>query len=86
MFSDDDVRANRDWFAGKLHAVKQFTDLQHKVKDQVGDFLIVDVRGRDAFAVGHLPGALCLPVAEIAQAAPSLPRDRELVTFCWSHL
>ena len=85
-FSADDIRANRDFFAEKLRAYRQKVELVHKVVDQQAvDWLLVDVRSRDAFAKAHVPGALCLPAEELAELAPLLPRDRALVTFCWSH-
>jgi hypothetical protein len=85
-FTDDDIRANRDFFAQKLRAYRQKVELVHKVVDgQAVDWLLVDVRGRDSFAKAHVPGALCLPGEELATLAPLLPRDRALVTFCWSH-
>ncbi len=87
-FTSADIEANRDYFAAKLRAVRQFHDLVHKVKrdtPSIPDFLLVDVRARDAFAKAHVPGALCAPFEELGQLAAQLPKDRELVTFCWSH-
>jgi rhodanese-related sulfurtransferase len=85
-FSDDDIRANRDWFAAKLRAIRQKIELVHKVKDgQPADWLLIDVRARDAFAKAHVPGALCVPFEQLAELATRLPRHRQLVTFCWSH-
>ena len=87
-FSPDDIEANRRYFAAKLGANRQFHDLLHKVQHDstsVPDFLLVDVRGRDAFAKAHVPGALCAPLPELQLLSAQLPRDRELVTFCWSH-
>ena len=87
-FSAEDIEANRRYFAAKLHANRQLHDLVHKVKRDApspGDFLLVDVRGRDAFARAHVPGALCVPATELGALAARLPRERELVTFCWSH-
>jgi rhodanese-related sulfurtransferase len=26
-----------------------------------------------------------VPVAELAELAPKLPKDKELVTYCWNH-
>jgi rhodanese-related sulfurtransferase len=87
-FSPEDIAANREYFAAKLRADRQFHDLLHKVKrdtPSTPDFLLVDVRARDAFARAHVPGALCAPLEELAELSAGLPRDRELVTFCWSH-
>jgi rhodanese-related sulfurtransferase len=87
-FSTDDIEANARFFANKLRAYRQFQDLVHKVKHDtpsIPDFLLLDVRSRDAFAKAHVLGALSAPLPELRQLIAQLPRDRELVTFCWSH-
>ena len=86
-FSQDDVQANREFFAAKLRAEKQKVDVLAKVKKEpgAGDFLLLDVRTRDAFAQGHIAGALSVPLADIPKLAPKLPKDNELVTYCWNH-
>jgi rhodanese-related sulfurtransferase len=85
--SADDVKSNRDYFAEKLRAEKQKSDVEHWVKGepQGGDFLLLDVRARDAFAKAHIQGAVNVPLPELADLADQLPRDKELVTYCWSH-
>lgn len=83
-FGEDDIRANRDYFAAKLRAEKQKADIIRKVKDGTGDFLLLDARQRDAFRKGHIEGAWCVPLEELAELMPKLPKDKELVTYCWS--
>jgi len=85
-FSSDDVKANREYFANKLRAYKQKTDVQHWVKGEPagGEFVLLDVRPRDAFAKAHIKGALNAPLAELGDLAAQLPREKELVTYCWS--
>ncbi len=84
-FTAEDVRANREYFAAKLRAEKQKTDVVKKVKDGLGgDFLLLDVRARAAFRKAHIHGAWCVPLEELGELLPKLPRDRELVTYCWS--
>ncbi len=83
-FRLEDVQANREYFATKLKAEKQKNDIIHKVTDGLGDFLLLDVRPRAAFRKAHIQGAWCVPYEELAALAPQLPRDRELVTYCWS--
>jgi rhodanese-related sulfurtransferase len=87
-FTRREIEANRDYFAAKLRANRQLDDLRHKVKRDLAtlpDFLLLDLRGRDPFALAHVPGALCVPMNELDQLSAQLPHDRELVTFCWSH-
>ena len=82
-FSSEDIQANRRYFEDKLRATKQFNDLIHKVQDGKGDFVLLDTRPRKAFAQGHIRGAWCAPLAELPTLAGDLPKDRELVAYCW---
>ncbi|MBI4161583.1 MAG: hypothetical protein HY509_03960 [Acidobacteria bacterium] len=84
-FTREQVRANRDYFAAKLGAERQKADVVRKVRDKKGDFLLLDTRGRQAFEQGHIEGAWCVPLDELDALAGSLPRDRELVMYCWNH-
>lgn len=84
-FTADQIRANRDYFAHKLHAEKQRNDVLHAVEGGTFDFILLDTRGKEPFAGGHIPGALCAPIGELDQLMPLLPKDREIVTYCWSH-
>jgi hypothetical protein len=84
-FNIDDVRANRDYFAKKLQAEKQRNDVLKAVEGGAFDFVLLDTRGRDAFASGHIPGAWCVPESELDKVVPLLPTDKEIVTYCWGH-
>ena len=84
--TEQDIRANRDYFAAKLRAERQQSDVAKWAEGKPGapDFLLLDVRGRDAFAKAHVRGALCVPLDELDALAGKLGKDRELVTYCWS--
>jgi rhodanese-related sulfurtransferase len=84
-FALEEIRANRDYFAHKLHAEKQRNDVLKAVEGGKFDFVLLDTRGRGPFASGHIPGAWCAPEDEIENVAKSLPTDREIVTYCWGH-
>ncbi|MDW8480026.1 MAG: rhodanese-like domain-containing protein [Xanthomonadales bacterium] len=43
---------------------------------------VVDVRLREEYEAGHLPGAINVPLAEIREAAERLPRDRVYALYC----
>jgi rhodanese-related sulfurtransferase/DNA-binding MarR family transcriptional regulator len=47
-----------------------------------GDVTLIDVRPGDEFAAGHIPGALSLPVAELADRLRQLPKRKEIVAYC----
>ncbi len=80
-----EVQANRDYFAHKLKAEKQRNDVLHAVESNNMDFVLLDTRGQQPFAAGHIPGAWCVEMAELDQAMSELPKDKEIVTYCWSH-
>jgi rhodanese-related sulfurtransferase len=47
-----------------------------------GDTVVVDVRPGPEYAAGHLPGALHIPLEELADRLAELPRDTEVVAYC----
>ena len=47
------------------------------------DFWVLDVRSREAYAAGHVAGAVSLPYAEIDAAALDALPGRLLVVYCW---
>ncbi len=47
-------------------------------------FILINVMPENAFALGHIPRSINLPVAEIESRAPQLfpHRDREITVYC----
>jgi ArsR family transcriptional regulator len=43
---------------------------------------LLDVRPEDEFAMGHLPGAMNIPLADLEQQLRRLPRDKQIVAYC----
>lgn len=84
-WSQQDIRAHRDYFAAKLAAIKQRHDVLTAVESGKMDFILLDTRPRGAFAQGHIRGAWCAPVEELEALQGKLPRDKERVTYCWGH-
>jgi rhodanese-related sulfurtransferase len=46
--------------------------------------VIVDVRERDEYLAGHVPGARLIPLGELTERAAELPRDGRLHVICAS--
>ena len=44
--------------------------------------VVIDVRGHDAYAAAHIPGALDIPYADIEAQAQQLPRNTPIVLYC----
>ena len=49
---------------------------------KAGEPLVLDVRQRDEYERGHVPGALHLMAGELPDRLSELPRDRPIVTIC----
>ncbi len=47
-----------------------------------GEVVILDVRPRDEFAAGHIPGALSVPLDELDMALARLPKRAQVVAYC----
>jgi hydroxyacylglutathione hydrolase len=57
----------------------------HELKERLGDpsVYLLDVRDRSNYdRFGHLPGAHQIYVSELPPVIPTIPRDKEVVTFC----
>ncbi|NUR46061.1 MAG: metalloregulator ArsR/SmtB family transcription factor [Sphingomonas sp.] len=74
-------RVMADYFGARdaLEPVSR-DDLVFKLRD--GLVTLLDVRPEDEFTVGHLPGALNIPLAELERRLGELPADREVIAYC----
>lgn len=73
-----------EYFAAKLAHETDPSDV-YAAQRAGNPFVLVDVRGTDAWAQGRIPGAIHLPYREIAERAPAeLDRDVPVVVYCWS--
>lgn len=55
-------------------------DLVSRLRD--GLVTVLDVRPEDEFALGHLPGALNIPLGKLEHRLGELPADREVIAYC----
>jgi len=62
-----------------LEAVSR-KELMQRLKH--GDVTVLDVRPRDEFVLGHLPGAVNIPLAELTRRLKEIPKDQEVVAYC----
>ncbi|MFC3325025.1 ArsR/SmtB family transcription factor [Mesorhizobium cantuariense] len=74
-------RVMTDYFHARdaLEAVSR-EDLISRLHD--GLVTVLDVRPEDEFALGHLPGALNIPLAELERRLAELPPNREVIAYC----
>jgi rhodanese-related sulfurtransferase len=43
---------------------------------------VLDVRPIEEYRAGHIPGAICIPVGELAGRIGELPDDVEIIVYC----
>ena len=55
-------------------------ELAARLRD--GSVVLLDVRPSDEYSLGHLPGALNIPLREVEQRLSELPRGPEIVAYC----
>jgi rhodanese-related sulfurtransferase len=49
---------------------------------EAGDATVIDVRPTEEYAAGHIPGALSLPLDELAERLAELDADTTIVAYC----
>ncbi|SPT64162.1 ArsR/SmtB family transcription factor [Actinomadura madurae] len=52
------------------------------VRAEAGEVLVLDVRPMEEYRAGHIPGAVSVPVAELADRIGELPDEVEIVVYC----
>jgi rhodanese-related sulfurtransferase len=72
-------------FAARLRFETDVSDVRADMEAGVPGLLVVDSRSEEAWRQGHLPGAVHLPTAEIAERAAELISSdvAVVVTYCW---
>ena len=63
-------------------------EVEHVARDALldrarrGDIVVLDVRPADEYRAGHIPGAISIPLDELAERLTELPADTEIVAYC----
>lgn len=48
------------------------------------DIVVLDVRERDEYVAGHIPGCLWIPLGQLEAQASALPHDKVIYVYCRS--
>jgi rhodanese-related sulfurtransferase len=71
-------------YAARLAFETDVSDVHADLASGVAGVVVVDTRSSAAWDQGHIPGALHIPTAQIADLAPQLiDRAQTVVTYCW---
>ncbi|MDK1396538.1 ArsR/SmtB family transcription factor [Pseudomonas protegens] len=74
-----ELLADSEQQPGRLEGISQ-EELRQRLQE--GGMTLLDVRSPQEFALGHLPGAINIPVEELEQRLAELPAGQELVAYC----
>lgn len=55
-------------------------ELRRLMRD--GEVTVIDVRPRDEYEAGHIPGAMSIPVTELKGRIGELPKRKEVIAYC----
>ncbi|MGM0546545.1 MAG: ArsR/SmtB family transcription factor [Bacteroidota bacterium] len=55
-------------------------DLQQRIEDN--EVLVLDVRPKEEYQEGHIPGAISIPTGELEERIEDLPKDKQIVAYC----
>jgi len=70
-------------FAARLALETDCADVHESLREGAHDFVLLDVRGPNAYARGHVPGALNLPHREITvERMAAWGQDTLFVVYC----
>jgi rhodanese-related sulfurtransferase len=72
------------YFATKIEAEWGPYDLKHALESNPGKIVVLDTRTPDAFAEEHIKGAINIPEAELDKRLKELPKNKEVVPYCWN--
>lgn len=81
-FARDRLADLRDAVEERLGSFEAVTadELAARLKDP--DTVVVDVRSAEAYAEGHVPGAVSVPLKELRDRLGELPGDAEIIAYC----
>ncbi|HUP32905.1 MAG TPA: rhodanese-like domain-containing protein [Gaiellaceae bacterium] len=79
----DDGQLRDLYFRAKLAAEAQFVETARQIREGTLEQVLLDTRPRAAYLEGHIPGALCFPLAHLDALARRLPRELAYITYCW---
>jgi rhodanese-related sulfurtransferase len=72
------------YFKQKLEAEWGPYDLKRALDKRSGKIVVLDTRDTSSFNEEHLPQAVNIPTDLLEQRLSELPKNKEVVPYCWS--
>lgn len=77
-----DVTAARDAYLGDGDGIETVGRDELLRRAIAGEVTVLDVRPQNEYAAGHVPGAINIPIGELAERLDELPPGVEIVAYC----
>ncbi|KJD39094.1 ArsR family transcriptional regulator [Paenibacillus polymyxa] len=77
-----EVQHIKEQFLGQFSDVKGVTMEELAMRMEKGEVTLLDVRPRDEYETAHIPGAVSVPIEELAEQLSLLPADSKIVAYC----
>jgi rhodanese-related sulfurtransferase/DNA-binding transcriptional ArsR family regulator len=74
-------RLVRDYFHD-VDSLEQVDRMDLLNRARSGEIVVVDVRPKEEYEAGHIPGALSIPLSQLEQHFSELDPEREVVAYC----
>ena len=75
------AKVTRDFLAENAQ-LEEVDEAALRARVRRGEVTLLDVRPPEEYAAGHIPGALCVPLPELARQLAKLPKRQEVVAYC----
>ena len=72
------------FYRAKMDAEWGPYDVQGALEKNKSKVIVLDTRDAESFAQEHIVGAVNIPTDELPQRLSELPKDKEIVPYCWS--
>ena len=72
-----------DWYKAKLQFEIGPVEVDELTREK-SSLCVIDVRDKDSYEKEHVPGAINIPLKEFPKRMAEIPRDKTIVTYCWS--
>lgn len=71
------------YFEAKLAAELGPHNVKRLLETDPNQLVILDVRSREGYREAHIPGATNIPFEELPNRMKELPKDKEIISYCW---
>ncbi len=72
------------YFEAKLSAELGPHNVKRLLDENASRVVLLDVRSRDGYEAGHVAGAINVPFEELPARLKELPRNKDLIAYCWN--